>query len=384
MSLTSPIGSQVELAALERFADAIGDQHLASLGAADDAVGEVDVGAEVVAVAIDGLRVVDADAWLRPLGEATEQLHRPLGQRARVRRDDHHLVADRLHDRRLGRQRRLDRFDEVLDHVERLQVTLLLGVAGEAGEVDEAERHRDLAERACRGTQLALHVADHVLLEEEAQVAGVQVLGQRRRQRQDVGGQLAHLLGHLQLRHAVADHRFVHVEVEEPHLGVGDPAQRLHVDADQLQEGDQREAGGEHPGAVAQRLDVLRAEHPLAAEGRAEDDQDALDQLRLEAGLARHLLDRHLLFGPRKEFLGEAEGEPALAARPLQVLERVAALAHARNDTGLGRGGGRPAPPPHRHDLFLRPALQRARRDPGPARGLAQRYAFFCGHWRRG
>ena len=42
----------------------------------------------------------------------------------------------------------------------------------------------------------------------------MQVLGQRRRQRQDVGGQLAHLLGHLQLRHAVADHRLVDVEVE--------------------------------------------------------------------------------------------------------------------------------------------------------------------------
>ena len=63
---------------------------------------------------------------------------------AGFRRDDHHLVADRLDDRRLGRHRRLDRFDEVLDHVERLQVALLLGVAGEAGEVDEAERHRDV------------------------------------------------------------------------------------------------------------------------------------------------------------------------------------------------------------------------------------------------
>ena len=154
------------------------------------------------------------------------------------------------------RQRRLDRLDEVLDHVERLHVPLLLGVAGEAGEVDEAEGDRDLAELDFGrvGAELGLHVADHVLLEEEAQVAGVQVLGQRRRQRQDVGGEVAHLLRHLQLRHAVADQRFVDVEVEEPHLGVGDPPHRLHVDADQLQEGDEREAGGEHPGAVAQRL----------------------------------------------------------------------------------------------------------------------------------
>ena len=78
-------------------------------------------------------------------------------------------------------------------------------------------------------------------------------------------GQVAHLLGHLQLRDAVADHRFVDVEVEEAHLGVGDPPQRLHVDADQLQEGDEREAGGEHPGAVAQRLDVLGVEQRARA-----------------------------------------------------------------------------------------------------------------------
>ena len=79
----------------------------------------------------------------------------------------------------------------------------------------------------------------------------------------------------------------MHVEVEEADLGVGDPPHRLDVDADQLQEGDEREAGGEHAGAVAQRLDVLGAEQPLAAERGAEDDEDPLDQLRLEAGLAR-------------------------------------------------------------------------------------------------
>ncbi len=139
------------------------------------------MGAEVVAVAIDGLGVVDPDPRLRPLGESGEELDRPLGQRGGLRGDDHHLVADRLHDRRLGRQRRLHRLDEVLDHVQRLEVALLLGVAGEAGEVDEAERHRDLAEVSRGGAELALHVADHVLLEEEAQVAVVQVLGQRRR-----------------------------------------------------------------------------------------------------------------------------------------------------------------------------------------------------------
>ena len=230
------------------------------------------------------------------------------------------------------------------------------------------------------GVQLALHVADHVLLEEEAQVAGVQVVDQRRGQRQDVPGQLAHLLGHLQLGHAVADQRFVHVEVEEPNLGVGDPPQRLDVDADELEEGDEREAGGEDPRAVAQRLHVVGVEQALALQRGAEDDEDALDQLRLEPGLAGDLLHRRLLLRLREEVLGEAEGEAALAARPLEVLERVAALAHPRDDAGLGGRGGGPAATAHRHDLLLGPALQRARRDAGAARGLAEGYPFVGGH----
>ena len=41
---------------------------------------------------------------------------------------------------------------------------------------------------------------------------------------------------------AVAHQRLVDVEVEEPHLGVGDLRHRLAVDADELQEGDEREA----------------------------------------------------------------------------------------------------------------------------------------------
>ena len=164
------------------------------------------------------------------------------------------------------------------------------------------------------------------------------------------------------------------VEVEEAHLGVGDPPHRLHVDADELQEGDQREAGGEHAGAVPQRPHVLGAEQPLAAERGAEDDEDALDQLRLEPGLTRHLLDRRLLLLAGEEVLDEAEGEPPLAARPLQLLQRVAALAHPRDDPGLGRGGRGPATAPHRQHLLRRPAFQGAGRNARTPRRLAQRY----------
>ena len=67
-------------------------------------------------------------------------------------------------------------------------------------------------------------------------------------------GEALHLLGHLQARDAVAHQRLVDVEVEQPHLGVGDLRERLAVDADELQERDQREAGGQHRGRVAQQL----------------------------------------------------------------------------------------------------------------------------------
>ena len=212
-----------------------------------------------------------------------------------------------------------------------------------------------------RRSQLALHVADDVLLEEEAQVTRVQVVDHRRGQGQQVAGQLPHLLGHLQLRHAVADQRFMHVEVKEPHLGVGDAPQRLGVDADELQEGDEWEASGEHPGAVAKSLHVVGVEQTLALQRGAEDDEDALDQFGLEAGLRGHLLDGDLLLGLGEEVLGEAEGEPALAARPLQLLQRVPALTHPRDHPSLRRGRRGPAPLAHRQHLLLGPALQRAR-----------------------
>ena len=182
----------------------------------------------------------------RGCGRSWKRARKPTAHSVSVaglRRDDHHLVADRLHDRRLGGQRRLDRVDEALDHVERLLVALLLGVAGEPGQVDEAERHRDPRQAAARPADVGLHVADDVLLDVEAQVAVVHVLHQRAGDGEQVGRQVAHLLGDLERRHLLLHQRLVDVEVEEADLGVGDPADRLGVDADQLQEGDEREAG---------------------------------------------------------------------------------------------------------------------------------------------
>ena len=164
------------------------------------------------------------------------------------------------------------------------------------------------------GCRLGLHVADHVLLDVVAQVAVVEVLGERRRQRHDFGGEVAHRLRHLQLGDAVADQRLVHVEVEEADLGLGDPPHRLHVDADQLQEGDQREAGGEHLGAVAQRRGVGGAEVALLPFG-----VPIMTRIRsisstsspVSAATSRPIPAGASSLG--EELLGEAEGEPALA-----------------------------------------------------------------------
>ncbi len=156
---------------------------------------------------------------------------------------------------------------------------------------------------------------------------------------------------------------------------------RLHVDPDQLQEGDQREAGGEHPGAVAKRFDVLGVEHPLASERGPEDGRGCARSAPARARSRRRRPRRVACSSGRgKRSSARPKDEPALAARPLQLLQRVAALAHPCDHPGLGGGGGGPAPPAHRHDLLLRPALQGVRRDPGAARGLAQGDPLFARH----
>ena len=83
---------------------------------------------------------------------------------------------------------------------------------------------------------------DHVLLHEVLEEALVDVVHQRRGERQQVAREPLHLLGHLEAGHALAHQRLVHVEVEQPHLGVGDLRQRLPVHAAELEERHEREA----------------------------------------------------------------------------------------------------------------------------------------------
>ena len=140
-------------------------------------------------------------------------------------------------------RRLFDRLDEPLDRADRLLVAPLDGQARVAGEVGEGDRHAQAPLLGgARLVEVGLHVADHVLLDEVREEAAVQVVHERRRERQHLAREALHLLGDLDAGHALAHQRLVHVEVEQAHLGVGDLGDRLPVHAQQLQEGAQREA----------------------------------------------------------------------------------------------------------------------------------------------
>ena len=121
---------------------------------------------------------MNPDPRLGAVLEQGQEAHRPLCQCHRIRRDDHHLVPDRLHDGCLGGQGRLDGLQEPLYEIEGLFVPLLLGIASEPGQVHEAERHLYPAQLPL-AAELRLHVPDHVLLYIEAKVPLVDVLHER-------------------------------------------------------------------------------------------------------------------------------------------------------------------------------------------------------------
>ena len=214
----------------------------------------------------------------------------------------------------------------------------------------------------------------------------MEVFGQRRRQRQDVGGEVAHLLRHLQLGDAVADHRFVDVEVEEADLGVGDAADRLHVDPHQLQEGDQRQAGGEDPGAEPQRHRVLGGEVCAGAPSACPASPGSVRSAPPRARFPR----RSSAPSPRPRLRRTA---PRRSRRRGGPRDRPGAGPRASSRgpasaprPGPGRRPRRPAAAAHRDDPLLRPAFEGAGRHAGAAGRLAEgdalvrhRQRGYCG-----
>jgi hypothetical protein len=152
----------------------------------------------------------------------------------------------------------------------------------------------------------------------------------------------------------------VHVDVEEAGLGVGNLRQRLAVDPRQLQEGDQREAGGQHRRDPAQRLHVLLGQRVELVLGEAHAEPDAFDQLGLQAGLLGRVSQREDPLSRREQVLEQAVGEPAVPGRLLDLSERVTAFAQSRDHPGERGGGRRPAVGRHalavRYDPGLDPA----------------------------
>ena len=90
---------------------------------------------------------------------------------------------------------------------------------------------------------------------------------------------------------------------------------------------------------------------------RAEQGHDPLDQLLLEADdLGRLGAASGSGVRRREQLLDGAEGEPAVADRAADLAQRVAALAHPRDDARLRRGGRGPVAALDRGSLAGRPS----------------------------
>ena len=198
------------------------------------------------------------------------------------------------------------------------------------------------------------------------------VLHQRRGDRQQVARQSLHLLGHLERVHPLPDQGLVDVQVEEAHFGLCDLADRLGVHPDQLQHRDQREAGAKHIRDPLHRDQVLIVEGALDRGRRSQQCHDPLDQCFLQAGLLRGVGTGMSALPAGEQVLHIAERQSAVANRPAKLLQRVAALAHPGDDAGLrGRGRG-PAPSLDRDHPATSPALEGRRGHARDPRGLAQ------------
>ena len=165
----------------------------------------------------------------------------------------------------------------------------------------------------------------------------------------------------------------MHVQVEEPDLGVGDPGERLAVDAHELQEGDEREARREHRRHVAQQLQVVLGERSSAAAEKPAAAQMRLDQRRLEAGLraASSSVRRPRAAGRgppcSRRRAGRRRAASRISASECPRSRRRATIRAWATAAGVhapSRSGTMP---------LARPAAQGGRRHAEPARDLAQR-----------
>jgi hypothetical protein len=216
-------------------------------------------------------------------------------------------------------------------------------------------------------------VPHDVLLDEVLQRALVETVHDRRGEGPQLGGQLLHGLGDLESRPAVADQRLVDVEMEELDLGVGDLGHRLPVHARDLEEGDEREAGIEDGGHVAEQLDVLVAQLVERGGGLAGGGPDPFDQRGLEPDLVGDLFQRAGRLVGGEHVLDVAVREPSRPRRALDLGERVAAGAQPGDEPGVRDRRRRPLAVVERHHALADPAPERVGGDVDPPRHLGER-----------
>ena len=119
----------------------LGEQHLATASGLRQARGQVDGGAEEVAVPLDGRASVDADPHRRQPVEPVRELETEPNRIACIVGAHHRAVAERFHDRRaVARGKRAHLPVEARGDVGRLLVSPVDRKRGEADEVGEQER----------------------------------------------------------------------------------------------------------------------------------------------------------------------------------------------------------------------------------------------------
>ena len=173
-------------------------------------------------------------------------------------------------------------------------------------------------------------------------IALVDVVHDRRGQRQQVAREVLHLLGHLEARGrrraSAARARRGGTAASRRRRSATSPAHR------RARAGGRRRAGSRR--RAPRRCSAAPARRPASGRraplGQPDARPDPLDERRLEPGLLGDVVERARLAVVGEQVLEEAVREPALLARRADLLERVPALAQARDDPCVGDRRGSP------------------------------------------
>ena len=238
----------------------------------------------------------------------------------------------------------LDRLDEALDRGQRLLLARLLGHARVAGEVGERDRHAQAPEVERFVLEVGLHVADDVLLDEVLQEALVEVVHDRRGQRQQLAGQALHLLGHLEpgrrRRASAARARRGGTGAPRRRRSGPAPGRRRARAAGRRRAGSRRRARRRRSAAAGGRP---RSSRPRSPAGKPIDCQMRSISAGSSPVSRGGVLERVLAVLGREQVLDVAEGQPARPRPPGGSTPASGRARAAGPRCGRGDRGGRPA-----------------------------------------